>query len=291
MKRARWIALGAAVFFLAFILGVAVNFPGGALSRVVQGQLNTAPGIEVSLEPFRMGLFGMRSGRMTVKEASGGERRELLTLTDLRVPYSFSLFRGLPLRAVIGENGRLAVFARWNGSEVLVEEFSAKLESFPGLIPHPGVVVKGQVTASGKIDLSAPVGARSAQPAHEGGEFIGRGKAIHITGISLAGIAIPEIQLEEITLKLKTGRAIQVEMIEVKGDAQGKITGAVVPIPTRFADSRVSLTVSGSIRPEWLGKTGDMRPLIEGVFPGGRVEGAILGTMGNLTWSMAGGRQ
>jgi hypothetical protein len=78
--------------------------------------------------------------------------------------------------------------------------------------------------------------------------------------------------------------------LDVRGDAQGKATGAVAVMPGRAGDSRVSLTVSGTIRGEWIQKSGAMQPIIEGFFPAGKVEGTVGGTLGNMTWTATGGR-
>jgi hypothetical protein len=86
------------------------------------------------------------------------------------------------------------------------------------------------------------------------------------------------------------GRTVQVESATLRGDAQGTVSGTIIPNLARPADSRLSLNLSLQVQRAWLDKLGDLRQAAEAFLPGGRIEGALEGTLSAPVLNRAGKR-
>ncbi len=283
MKRFAAIAVAAGLFLLAFGWGFAVNFPSEAVTRSLQAGLNTSPVLSVALDPVRVTLTGLSSDRLTVREAGSPSGPPLLTLTAVHVPWRPALVRGAPLEATLGTSGHVSGFLAWDGSEVAVDALSGLLQDLPLPLGVPGMALKGRLTLSGRIRATPRPGSTRAELPE--GELTGRLEQVEVTGLNLAGTALPVTRLDTVDVRVKIGRSVQIERFEVRGDLQGTAQGSVTPNLERLPDSRVSLTVSAAVRPGWLQDTGALRPILEGFFPGGRIDGTLGGTAGAPAWS------
>ena len=289
MKRFVNFLAPAAVFVLAFGWGFALNFPDAAATRAIEASVNTSPVLAIGLEPIRFTLTGLRSDRLVVRRVGGSNDPPLLTLTDVRLPFRPTLFRGASLQAALGSDGRLNGFVAWDGSDITVDELSARLEDLSLPLGTPGMTVKGHVTLSGRLRPGPrPGNVRAELP---DGELHGRVEALEVSGLNVAGTVLPVTHLQDVEIDLRMGRTVQIERIVAHGDLQGTAQGSVVPNLDRIQDSRLSLTVSAALRPGWIQDTGALRPILEGFFPGGRIEGTLGGTAGAPAWSGAGSRR
>ncbi|HEX7927719.1 MAG TPA: hypothetical protein VF678_09015, partial [bacterium] len=174
MKRTGYIALGIFLFLLIFGVGLAVHFPTAAVTRAIQGSLNTSPAVSVDLAPVHLSFTGLRSDRLTVRDAKGPT---LAVLTEVRMPFTPALARGAPLSAKIGTDGRVSGFMAWNGTDVSVDELSARLEDLSLPLGQPGVTLKGRINLSGKFRPSAARGPRMDLPE---GELRGKAENVEI---------------------------------------------------------------------------------------------------------------
>jgi hypothetical protein len=287
MKRTGFIALGSALFLLFLGVGLAAHFPAAAVTRAIEGGLNGATVLSVALAPVRITLTGLRSDRLTVREAGSAGGPPLIVLSDVRLPFSFSLWEGAPLRAALGADGRVSGFMAWNGSVVTIDEFSARLEDLALPTGRPGLTLKGRVSLSGQFRPGVARG--RGRPEVPDGEFRGRAEAVEIAGIDVAGTKLPVTRLQDVEVNVRTGRTVQIERIEVRGDVQGTVQGSITPNMERPAESRMNLNVAATLRPGWVQETGLLRPILDGFFPGGRIEGALSGTAGAPNWAPARG--
>lgn len=283
MKRFAAIAVAAGLFVLAFAWGFAVNFPGEAVTRAIQAGINTSPVLTVALDPVRFTLAGLRSERLTVSETAAPSGPPLLTLTDIRVPLRPALFRGASLQATLGTGGRISGFLAWDGSEVTVDDLSARLEDLPLPLGAPGMAVKGRLALTGRFRAAPRPGSTRAELPD--GELGGRLEQVEVTGLNVAGTALPVTRLDGVDVRVRTGRTVQIERFEARGDLQGSAQGSVTPNLEHIQDSRLNLTVSGALRPAWMQDTGALRPILEGFFPGGRIDGTLGGTVGAPAWT------
>jgi type II secretion system protein N len=283
MKRFVAILTAAALFLLAFGWGFALNFPDAAVTRAIEASVNTSPLLAIGLAPVRLTLTGLRSDRLTVRKVGAPDDPPLLTLTDVRLPYRPALFQGAPLQAALGSDGRVNGFFAWDGSDLTVNDLSARLEDLPLPYGVPGMTVKGRITLSGHFSAGRRPGSTRAELPD--GQLRGRVEAVEVSGLNVAGTALPVTRLQDVEISLRTGRTVQIERMEAHGDLQGTVQGSVVPNLDRIQDSRLSLTVAASLRPAWIQDTGALRPVLEGFFPGGRIEGTLGGTAGQPAWS------
>jgi len=145
------------------------------------------------------------------------------------------------------------------------------------------------VTLTGRFRPTAAQG--GSQSAIPDGEIRGRVESVEIAGIDVAGTKLPVTRLQDIDVNVRTGRTVQIERIEARGDLQGTMQGSIVPSVARPQDTRLSLTVAATLRPAWIQETGALRPILEGFFPGGRIEGGLNGTTGHPNWAPSRGRQ
>jgi hypothetical protein len=239
--------------------------------------------LAVTLSPVRLTPFGLRSDRLVIRDASAPNGAPLMILSDVRVPVSPSLFRGAPLRASIGTEGSVSGFMAWDGSDITVDQLSARLEDFPIAGALPGVSAKGKVTLSAQFHPPpARPGAKAEIPE---GEIRGKLEAVEISGLSAAGVSLPVTRLQDVDISVKTGRVVQIDRFETRGDVAGTVKGTITPNADRPQDSRLALTVATTLRQGWIQEAGVLRPILEGFFPGGRVEGTLNGTLGVPNWS------
>lgn len=285
MKRAVLFLLGLGVFALAFFTGLAAHFPAAAVSRAIESGIASATALSVTLEPVRLTLTGLRSERLVVRGPTEGAAS--ITLTDLRIPYRPILWRGVPVVAAIGPMGRVRTFMAWDGSVIAVEELSGRIEDFP-LAAVGGIGVKGRVNLSGEMKPSASP--RTSRPELPEGEIRGHVEAMEVTGIRVAGSQLPPVRLDEVAFSIRTGRTVRIERLDARGDLQGTIQGSIIPRLEQLQDTRFNLQVSASMRPSWVQETGALRPLLDGLFPGGRIEGTVGGTVALPAWNPTRGR-
>jgi type II secretion system protein N len=287
MRRAAFVALAIGVFIVAFTAGLAAQFPSAAVTRAIEGGIASTTALSVALGPVRLTATGLRSDRLTIRNAGAVDEAPWLTLTELRVPLHPSLWRGAPLIARFGSGGQVRGFLAWDGSILAVEQLTARLEDLPPAAGLAGIGIKGGLSLSGQAN---PGRARRTSPTElPNGEFRGRLEAVEISGAALAGSKLPPARLDEVEFLVRTGHTVQIERFQVRGDLQGTVQGSITPNPGRIQDSRLSLQVTASVRPGWLQDAGALRPILEGFFPGGRIEGAVTGTIAMPNWNPARG--
>jgi type II secretion system protein N len=265
------LALGA--FLLALLLGLMAYFPGEALSRYVSLQAERSLGLPVRLSPIRIGLTGATADTLEIRPIEGAP----FILRSVHAPWTWRWFSGLPLSAQIGSGGSLEAGWGWSGDLSLTAKRIA-LQDIPLPMLPRDTRIQGKLDATlraGPIVLRQP-GLREIPP----GRLEFKLEGFEASNVQVSGIALPPVRLESVEARIGLGRTLQLESATLRGDAQGTASGTVVPNLDRPVDSRLSLNVSLQVQRAWIDRLGDLRPVAEGFLPGGRLEGAVEGTVG-----------
>lgn len=273
MSPLRQTALAGAAFVCAFAIGLAAYFPGAALSRYVSLQAERAAGLPVRLSPLRLGLTGLSAGSLEVQPAEGGA----LVVRDLHVPWSWRWVAELPVSGRIGAEGRFDADWSWSGA-LSLKATGISLQDLPlqSLLPR-------DARLQGRFDATVVTGPLPARQAAlrelPTGRLEARAEGLEAANVKVAGLAFPPVHLDALEVRMGLGRTLQVESATLRGDVQGTVSGTVIPNLERPADSRLSLNVSLQVQRAWMDRLGDLRGLAEGFLPGGRLEGAVEGTL------------
>ncbi len=272
------VLLGGLLFLAFFWLGLQLNFPGAALSRLVSARLSRLPGVGVELSPVRLSWRGLGADSLLVRDAADG--RTLLSLRNLWVPLSWRLVRGVPLEAELGKSGRLALTWAWGG-EVTLQSLDARLEDLPLPVSPPSSAVL-PFSARGAVHLEGRLGAPTSGPlaALPEGELRGRGENLEIGPMQAQGMNLPPVRLDVVDLSLRLGPTVQVERLTFQGDLQGSLAGSILPVLGKPQESRLNLTLSTEFRQSWINQLGDLRSAAQGLLQGGRLEATVGGTLG-----------
>ncbi|MFI5399667.1 MAG: type II secretion system protein GspN [SAR324 cluster bacterium] len=272
MSPLRLTALAGVVFLLAFGIGLAMYFPGQAVSRYVSQRAERAAGVPVRLSPISIGLTGLSAATLEVRPADGAS----FVVHDLHVPWTWRWVSEFPISARIGPEGRVDVDWSWSG-DLSVTAKGVPLQDLPLPMLPRETKVQGTLDASLR---AGPLALRQGTPREvPAGQLEVRAEALEVSNLRVAGTALPPVRIDVLDAKVGLGRTLQVESVTLRGDVQGTVSGTVVPNLDRPSDSRISLNVSLQVQNAWLDRLGEMRPLAEGFLPGGRFEGIVEGTV------------
>jgi len=273
MSNLRLAAIAAAAFVLALAIGMAASFPGEALSRYISQQVERAAGMPVRLSPLHLGVTGLSAEALDILPPDSSP----VFVREVHFPWTWRWISEIPLSAKIGDNGKIDVAWGWSGNLAVTLKDLA-LQDLPLPMLPPDTRLKGTVNAALTL---APVSLRQhgigGMPA---GSLELQAEGIEAINVRAAGIAIPTIRLDSVEARIGLGRTVQVESLTLRGDAEGTVTGTIVPNLERPADSRLSLNVALQVRRNWIDQLGNLKPLAEGFLPGGRIAGALEGTVG-----------
>lgn len=283
MRRSLLISAGVLLFLVVFWLGLMANFPGAALSRLVESRINGMSGVKASLSPAKLGLLGISVESLKLSWSSGKRQLPLVTFNDVYVPLSWRLNEGIPLQAAIGEEGWLDLFLAWDGGVLDVEGAEIELADIPVWKSIKDIKLKGLFSLKGS--LSFPKGnKRRKGRGMPTGTIGGTGKNLEISSIKVMGASLPPARLESLEIKIKSGKNINVERFVFKGDMQGSVTGSITPNGNNLERSALRLQIATSFRQGWLNSLGTLKPLLEAFLTDGRLKGSINGTVGKPNW-------
>lgn len=286
MRKSAIIIASALLLLLIFWGGFAANFPGEALSRLIEARLNRLPNIEARLSPASLGLISIGVDDFSLNLIQPG--RPLLVLKDLRIPFSWALFSGLPVEARLGSDGELDAFIPWEEGEMTVNGKALRLEDIPGFKALAPATLRGAVAFSGKFQLTPNSRGRAANALPEG-KLTARAEAVELANLAVLGAVLPVTRLESVDISVKTGKRIEVERITLKGDVQGSVKGFIQPRMASPGRSPMQLNVAVSFNQAWMGRLGPMRPLVEGFLKNGRLEAVLRGTLGSPSFKLGKG--
>ena len=281
MSPVRQTALAVAAFLCAFAIGLAAYFPGEALSRYVSLLAGRAAGMPVNLSPLRVGLTGLSASTLEVRPPAGAP----FVVHHLHAPWTWRWVSVLPVSGLIGQEGRIDVNWNWSGDLSLTAK-GVSLQDVPLPMLPRDAKLQGRFDAllsAGPLALRQ--GALRELP---DGQLEARVEGIAVDNLRLGGMSVPPLHLDSVELRLVLGRTVQVESATLRGDVQGTLSGTIVPNLEHPENSRISLNVSLQVQRAWLDRLGDLRELAEGFLPGGRLEGAVEGTLAAPVLNRAG---
>ena len=285
MRNSAIISAAILLLILIFWAGFAANFPGEALSRVVAARLNRLPNIEARLSPASLGLMSISMDELGINLAQQGQK--LIVLEDVRIPFTWSLFSGLPVEAGIGEAGGLELFIPWEEGELTVNGTELRIEDIPGVAAMKPATLSGNFAFSGKFQITGKSASGRGGGLPEG-ELTARAQKLQLARFAVMGTTLPPARLESAELTVKTGKRINVEKLALRGDVQGGLEGYILPRPSAFAASPIQLKVTVSFKESWLQKLGALRPLVDGFLKNGRLEADLRGSVGKPSFIPAG---
>ncbi len=269
MNRLRLVGWACLAGLVLFAVGFAAYFPGGAAARYIARRAEQGLGMPVTLSPVGPTWSGLAADKLEVRTAGGA-----LVARNLLAPWSWRWLTGLPLQARIGSEGLVEGTWSWNGSVTLAAS-GVQLQDLPMAAPAE-VRLLGRVRMTAQID---PIRAGAPGGQLPSGRIEVRAEGVEVRNARLAGVALPPLRLEWVEGHAALGRTVQVEALTFQGDVQGNVSGTIVPSPGRLEQSRLNLNVTLVLQQSWMNQLGDLRPLAEGVLPGGRLDGVVEGTL------------
>ncbi|HKI98340.1 MAG TPA: type II secretion system protein GspN [bacterium] len=277
MKRLGIIVLVIVVILGAFWLGLMLNFPGASVSHYVERQVNRHEGFDLVLTPAELHWNGLYVARAELRRRDNPAAAPLFTVTDFSIPITWRLIRGLPATGVIGKGGRVDAFLPWAlGGEA---RLSGRVDM--ATVPLPAVLnpiaVGGDLAVQGHFIMDAAAQAGASLP---DGELRLTGQNVSVSGVKVAGVALPDTRLEAISATLETGRTVNLRQFEFRGDLQGTAQGTITPNLRDPRSSLLALRVTTVFRDTWLAQLGDLRPIVQSFLNRGRVAVSLSGTVG-----------
>lgn len=269
MNRLRLVGLACLAGLVLFAGGLAAYFPGDAAARYLARRAELGLGMPVTLSPVGPTWTGLAADKLEVGTAGGP-----LVARNLRAPWSWRWLMGLPLQARIGSAGLVEATWSWNGSMTLAAS-GVQLQDLPMALPAE-MRLLGQVRMTAQINPVRAGGLRGELPP---GRIEVRIEGVEVRNARLAGAALPPLRLDWVDGHAAFGRTVQVEALTFQGDAQGNVSGTIVPNLGRPEDSRLNLNVTLVLQQSWMSQLGDLRTLAEGLLPGGRLDGVVEGTL------------
>ena len=280
MKKAGLILLGVFLFLSVFWLGFMGNFPGAALSRLIEASIRRNPAVGARVAPAELGWSGIRFPAVALTRGSQEGARPLLALKDVTIPLTWRLWSGVPARGIVGKGGRFDLFLPWEGKSLLVNELAVRLEELPAVAEFKSVRLRGTVTASGSLNFPGGL-TRSPLAPFPTGTISGKGVEVELRGLALLGSKIPVTRLEEVVFRIKSGRNIEFERFTFRGDLQGSINGTITPRASKPAASLLRLGLTASFRRSWLEGLGPFQAIVESFLTNGRLRADLRGTLGS----------
>ena len=279
MNRYAVTAGGVVLFFLAFWLGLKLNFPGEAVTRFVKSRTSQLREVDIRLSPAALGFTGIYFDFVEIRSADATDTPPLLKLNEVKIPFSWRLPMGLVIAGKLGEEGRLSIFIPWwagGTAEILgfidIQEISIPPELGP-------LKLAGSLELTGKFEMKQPLGVLTEVP---DGTIAGTAKGLQVRGVSYSGIELPITNVESATWTMKSGKVVNLEQLVFNGDVQGSIKGLMTP--NMKAPLLSSLRLEGQVTPSkvWLEKLGNLRPIVESFVKQGRVAFILEGSLARL---------
>jgi hypothetical protein len=277
MKRLAIVVLAIVVLLGAFWIGLMLNFPGEAVSRYVERQVNRHQGFDLLLAPAELRWNRLVVERAELRRRDNPAAEPLFVVTDFAVPVTWRLIRGLPVRGVLGKEGEVRAFLPWAlGGEARLDA-TVYLETVPPPAVVKPIALTGKVELQGRfiMDAEAQVGTRLPD-----GTLELTGQGVIVSGIKAGGVDLPPTRLDALAVTLETGRTINVRRFEFRGDLQGTVAGTLTPNLREPRNSLLALRIVSAFKDGWLTQLGTLRPLLESFLERGRIVLSLGGTVG-----------
>ncbi|MBI3994075.1 MAG: hypothetical protein HY342_12445 [Candidatus Lambdaproteobacteria bacterium] len=287
MKRLLSILGALLLFAVVFWAGLLYTFPGAALSAYVEGRLTAETGRPVNVLPASLRWYGLNVPQVRFA-GLGGDARNAVVLTDVRVPLAWRLLRGVPVSAELGA-GRLALFLPWGDGQMSFSLQDLQLEALPEVQALAGFPLKGRMHVVGQVARRAAQ-AQAARGQLPEGSVIGEITGLTVEGAQVLSQKVPAVKEDVIRFDLALGQRIEIRSLTFEGDVRGTIEGQVLPNLYRPNQSRLQLAITAGFRESWLQALGDMRPLVDSFLDNGQLRARIDGTIEQPQFRTAGRR-
>ena len=286
MNNTKKITLGTILFLVVFWLGLLFNFPGGALSRYIESQVNRDGNVEVSLGEASLGLLGLGFPSLSVSINESGSKREILVLEDVSIPFSWRLISGLPVSADHGKEGWIQAFVSWDLSNIEVEGGDLLLQEMKAWKSFAPMTVTGKVDLNGQFSFPAGKALNGSLPK---GSLKANAGNIEIANLDLMGTKLPQAKLELIDLELESGSRIQVKKLVFNGDIKGTVSGTIQPAGNVLNNARLDLQLSAALRHQWVESfPRTFQIILKSMLKDNSITGKVGGTLGNPRWQKSG---
>lgn len=267
----------ALMVLLIFWIGLMVHFPGEALSTFAERRMGTVLGRPVKLTPATLRGLSVRVARIDVPPLPGAARGGV-TLSDVRL--SLLGLGALPLRARIGETGRLAASWSWLHGGVRFSAADVPLDALANL--SPGQAPRVQGLASLQLRLARlPSGPPQHWPRLPDGALSGQLADVTVQGLEAVGQTVPPLSLNRVDFTATLGENIEITQVALSGDIDGQLSGQITPRLAQLGQSRIDLQVRATPKPAWLQRLGALQPMVQGFLRDGRLDAVLQGTLAN----------
>jgi type II secretion system protein N len=263
-----WVLAAILLFAVVFWAGFIEHFPGLALSRYLEAQVNRDPRVSVRIAPAALGWTRLSIPEIRVDGAWAGGF--LLALNDTEIPLSWALLEGLSLRASVGDSGVVELYWPWELGEARFSGRDLRLERIPAFAQLPVQRIQGRAEFSG---TAAPRPGGQAE-----GRVRGRIQGLQIGNAEIYGQTFPSTRLDDVRFQVAFGPPLRLENLDLQGDIQGSLTGTITPLWARPEFTAMELQLDLGFRPEWIRQLGPFAPIAESFLDQGRLAGTLRGT-------------
>ncbi|MDH4248295.1 MAG: hypothetical protein OEW39_10805 [Deltaproteobacteria bacterium] len=282
MRRFSILAGSVLLFLLFFWLGLKWNFPEETVTRFIKSRLEPLKEVEVQLSPARMGWTSLYFDSVQIRSAETPEGPPLVSLSDVRIPFSWRLPLGLMTVGTLDGGGEVRVFIPWRtgGNASVLGHIPFQTITLP---PELGPIkLEGLLDLNGKFEMTQSLGLLTELPP---GTLTGVGKNLRVSGITYSGIEIPPTRLESASFTLQSGRVLNLEQLIFTGDMQGNMKGVMTPNFRTPMLSSIRLEAQVTPAQEWMQKLGNLRPLLDSFIKQGRLTFTLDGSLARLRFS------
>jgi hypothetical protein len=277
MKRLGFVLLALLVVLAAFWIGLMATFPGVAVSRYVERQVNGRQAFDLVLTPAELRWNRLRIARAELRRRDNPAAEPLLVVSEFVIPITWRMVQGLPAEGRVGGDGLLEVFLPWGlGGEARLDG-EAKLETLPLPAVFKPITLGGRLRVQGRFVMDAEARAGKQLP---DGTLEATVQDLVVDGVQVGGADLPSTRLESLVLTVETGRMFTVRRLEYRGDIQGSGQGTITPNLRDPRNTQLSVRISASFRDTWLAQLGTLRPILESFLNRGRVVLGLTGTVG-----------
>jgi len=290
MSRIRPIYGAAAAVFLfltAFWIGFLTHFPGAALSRYLEGLINSDPAISVRIAPAELHWNRITIPDIRVDGLVDGSPAFLAAFRESEIPLSWELFGGLSLRTGFAPSGDLEFSWPWKDGTASFSGRGIRLETIPAVsLVRPAPKKAGaRATAAaafsaervqGRLEFDGEAAVQNGLIAE--GQLRGRLAGVEIGGASVMGLTIDATHISAARFQIGLGPVIRVQSFTLEGDFQGTLGGSITPRPNHPEAAGLDLQVDLAVRPEWARQLGPLAPLLDAFLDSGRLTGTLRGT-------------
>lgn len=262
---------------LIFWLGLTAHFPGEALSTFAERRIGAALGRPVKMTPATLRGFSVTVARVDIPPLPGtAARGGGVTLSDVRL--SLLGLGALPMRAQVGEAGRLSASWSWLHGGIQLSATDVPLNALTNLGGSLPFDVQGAASLQARL-ARLPDGPPQRWGRLPEGAVSGQLVGVTMQGLAAVGQPLPPLSLNRVDFSATLGENIEITQVAVSGDIDGQLSGQVTPRMAQLGQSPINLQVRATPNPAWLQRLGGLQPMVQGLLQDGRLDAVMQGTL------------